>query len=148
MHLHGMNSGWYLSNEAPSDVACHIMYRSNHICSVSHWIAHATVCMWPMMCIGQVSMGVGFHWPQLTMIVEKTKSSSYKPQYGLEDMSPRTAAPTPITCIAVTVGTSSSSKNKEGTACTLHLLYKHFVCKLWVSSNSLLPPFEEAVLGR
>lgn len=35
---------------------------------------------------------------RLTIKVENTKSSSYKPQYGLEDMSPITAAPTPITC--------------------------------------------------
>ena len=34
----------------------------------------------------------------LTMRVENTKSSSYKPQCGRPDISPITAAATPITC--------------------------------------------------
>ena len=41
------------------------------------------------------------HSEGLTTMVEKTKSSSYKPQYGREDMSPTTAAPTPMICDAI-----------------------------------------------
>ena len=41
------------------------------------------------------------HLEGLTTMVEKTKSSSYKPQYGREDMSPTTAAPTPMICSAI-----------------------------------------------
>ena len=83
------------------------------------------------------------------MIVEKTKSSSYKPQYGLEDMSPRTAAPTPMTCIAVTVQMEAATASiKRVQHAQAHLLYEHFVCELWVSSNPLLPPSEETVFRR
>ena len=37
----------------------------------------------------------------LTTKVENTKSSSYKPQYGRDDMSPTTAAPTPMICTVI-----------------------------------------------
>mmetsp|Transcript_27654 Transcript_27654/g.74842 ORF Transcript_27654/g.74842 Transcript_27654/m.74842 type:complete len:200 (-) Transcript_27654:68-667(-) len=44
-----------------------------------------------------------------TTNVEKTKSSSLRPQFGLEDMSPTTDAPTPITCSMATLTGSSGS---------------------------------------
>lgn len=42
--------------------------------------------------------GARMEYGRLTTNVENTKSSSLRPQLGLEDMSPTTDAPTPMTC--------------------------------------------------
>ena len=100
-------------------------------------------------------MSVGFSWLQLTMMVEKTKSSSYKPQYGLDDISPRTAAPTPITCMTVTVTrrepASTSRVQYAQSTCSTNTLYvncgsaairsSHPLRRLFLGDEGTPPPW-------
>ena len=77
----------------------------------------------------------------LTTKVEKTKSSSYNPQYGREDISPTTAAPTPMICSAIPIAVKTKYTHRtaacaKGCRCAwlayrqntrTHLLYEDFV---------------------
>lgn len=90
---------------------------------------------------------------QLTMMVLKTKSSSYSPQYGRDDMSPTTAAPTPMTCIAdmhvmgsFCIQTKMTGSQMHCTVQCKYLFYKNFVGKLRISCYAVLPAFKESVL--